>query len=158
MEHREDGESLLSVAHGSPPRNVLAGQRLRGRKSFPCLPTNARCHQQQGDASWQLRKHVGRNGESRRALRRRCSNSPTFRTFVRRFWPNWGALMSGAASVPLTFFAVYFSHVPFQFLFACLAAFSVVFACYKVWRDLVSASKRFDFGVTRLDCCLQGVH
>ena len=62
----------------------------------------------------------------------------SFWTFLRKFWPNVGARMSGAASVPLTFFATYFPHAPLKILFACLAAFSVARACFLVWRDSMS--------------------
>lgn len=58
-----------------------------------------------------------------------------FGTFLREFWPNVGALMSGAASVPLAFSAIYLANPPLKVLFACLAVFSVVGACYQVWRD-----------------------
>jgi len=63
----------------------------------------------------------------------------TFWTFIRKFWPNVGALMSGAASVPLAACAIYFQNAPLKGLFACLAAFGVIGACYQVWRDSVSA-------------------
>jgi hypothetical protein len=43
--------------------------------------------------------------------------------------------MSGAASVPLTIAAIFFPHPPLKFLFAVLAAYGVVQACYLVWRD-----------------------
>jgi hypothetical protein len=46
--------------------------------------------------------------------------------------------MSGAASVPLVFCAIYFPNVPLKVLFIVLAVFSVVGACYQVWRDSVS--------------------
>jgi hypothetical protein len=46
--------------------------------------------------------------------------------------------MSGAASVPLAALAIYFNNAPLKVLFACLAAFGVVVACYQVWRDSVS--------------------
>jgi hypothetical protein len=46
--------------------------------------------------------------------------------------------MSGAASVPLSFFAVYFHNASLKSLFACLAALGVVWGCYKVWRDSVA--------------------
>jgi len=45
--------------------------------------------------------------------------------------------MSGAASVPLAICAIYFPNAPLKVLFTCLAAFSVVGACYQVWRDSV---------------------
>lgn len=70
------------------------------------------------------------------------SESLTFGVFLRRFWPNVGALMSGALSVPLTIAAIYFPNAPLKALFACLAGFSVVLACYRVWRDSVSALQR----------------
>jgi cytidylate kinase len=45
--------------------------------------------------------------------------------------------MSGAASVPLAVCAIYFPNAPLKVLFCFLAAFSVVWACYRVWRDSV---------------------
>lgn len=46
--------------------------------------------------------------------------------------------MSGAASVPLAFAAIYLPNPPLKLLFGCLAAFCVIGACYRVWRDSVS--------------------
>jgi hypothetical protein len=66
------------------------------------------------------------------------SESLNFGTFLRKFWPNVGALMSGGASVPLAALAIYFNNAPLKGLFACLAAFGVIGACYQVWRDSVS--------------------
>jgi hypothetical protein len=63
-------------------------------------------------------------------------------TFLRKFWPNVGARMSGGASVPLAFLAIYFENAPLKGLFACLTAFGVLGACYQVWRDSVSSLQK----------------
>jgi hypothetical protein len=72
MEHREGGGSLPPDVHGSLLLNVLAGQRLKERRWFRSLRTNARCQQLLGDESRQLRKHVGQSGARRGSLLRRC--------------------------------------------------------------------------------------
>ena len=68
--------------------------------------------------------------------------SPNIRTFLLKFWPNVGARMSGGASVPLAALAIYFNNAPLKALFACLAAFGVVAACYQVWVDTVSGLQK----------------
>jgi hypothetical protein len=62
-------------------------------------------------------------------------------TFLRKCSSNVAALIGGVLSIPLTICAVYFPNVPLKVLFAVLAAISVVWACYRVWRESLGTSQ-----------------
>jgi hypothetical protein len=56
------------------------------------------------------------------------------RVFIRSFWPDWMARMSGVASVVLTFWGIVFNH-PIMRWHVFLAAFVCYFiASFRVWQ------------------------
>jgi hypothetical protein len=57
----------------------------------------------------------------------------SFRRYLKAFWADWSTRMSGPATVPFTFLALYFPGWV-RFLFALLAIFCGVFSSYRVWR------------------------
>jgi hypothetical protein len=59
----------------------------------------------------------------------------SFPTFLWAFANNWASLVSGAASVPFTILALFFTNVAAKWSFASLAILCFAWASYSVWKD-----------------------